>query len=279
MSGIVWLASYLKSGNTWMRLALASLRNGGTSVDINQFSGVEDTISASRHHFDTVLDIDSADLTAREIRSARAEMYCRTAQLLTAPAFWKTHEACTLLADGMPIFPASATAGAVYLVRDPRDVAVSLASHAGTSIDDAIALMGHSGLIVSQATSALPLQLEQQIGSWSENVESWLDRAPCVPVVVRYEDMRRDMAAVLRRVTNGIGIAAEPAAIAAAVKATDFAVLREQEEQVGFAERPGTARSFFRSGLDGGWRLALSAAQAARIERDHGQVMARLGYL
>lgn len=279
MSGIVWLASYLKSGNTWMRLALASAREGGVAVDINRFGGGDDTISASRRHFDSVLDIDSADLTASEILATRAAAYRLVAETLGVPALWKTHEACTNGPDGTPIFPASATAGVVYIVRDPRDVAVSLASHVGGTIDEVIALMAESGRIVSKATIALPLQLEQQIGSWSENVESWLDRGPCQPIMVQYEDMRRDMAAVLRRVTEGIGMPTSIAAISAAVGATDFRVLRAQEEQFGFAERPETAQRFFRSGIAGGWREALSAAQVARIERDHGTVMARLGYL
>lgn len=279
MSGIIWLASYLKSGNTWMRLALASVREGGAVVDINRFGGVEDTISASRRHFDTVLDIDSADLTADEILAARDEVYRLIARTLGEPALWKTHEASVTDSNGAPIFPASATAGAVYMVRDPRDVAVSLASHAGFTIDDTIAFMGERERIVSKSTRSLALQLPQQIGSWSENVESWLDRGPCPPVLVRYEDMRCDMAAVLRRVTEGIGMPAQETAIAAAVDATDFTVLRAQEEQVGFAERPGTAQHFFRSGTAGGWREELSAAQVSRIERDHGAVMTRLGYL
>lgn len=279
MSGIIWLASYLKSGNTWMRLALASAREGGGAVDINRFGGAEDTISASRRHFDSVLDIDSADLTASEVQAARAAAYRLVAESLDAPALWKTHEACGATADGTPIFPASATAGVVYIVRDPRDVAISLANHVGASIDAAIAQMGETGRTVSKATRSLPLQLEQHVGSWSENVESWLDRGPCPPIVVQYEDMRRDMAAVLRRVTEGIGLLVPDMAIAAAVGATDFKVLRAQEDRVGFAERPETAQRFFRSGTAGGWRETLSAAQVARIERDHGAVMARLGYL
>ncbi len=278
MSGIIWLASYPKSGNTWMRLALASVRAGGVAVDINRIGEVEDTISASRRHFDTVLDIDSADLTADEILAMRAEVYRRVASTLRSPALWKTHEACTADPSGTPIFPAKATTGAVYIVRDPRDVAVSLASHAGLTIDDTIAFMGEAGRTVSKATRLLPQQLAQQIGSWSENVESWLDRGPCPPIVVRYEEMRQDMASVLRRVTAALGLPAEPAAIAAAVEATDFTELRAQEAQFGFSEVPEAGRQFFRSGTVGGWRDALSLAQSARIERDNGQIMARLGY-
>jgi len=278
MSGIIWLASYPKSGNTWMRLALASVRAGGAGVDINRIGEAEDTISASRRHFDTVLDIDSADLTAAEILAMRAEVYRRVASTLRSPALWKTHEACITDPSGTPIFPAEATVGAVYMVRDPRDVVVSLASHAGLTIDDTIAFMGEAGRTVSKATRSLPMQLAQQIGSWSENVESWLDRGPCPPIVVRYEEMRRDMASVLHRVTAAIALPAPPSAIAAAVDATDFTVLRAQEAQVGFSEVPTPGRQFFRSGTVGGWQSTLSAAQRARIERDHGQVMARLGY-
>ncbi|WP_404366254.1 sulfotransferase domain-containing protein [Sphingomonas sp. MMS24-J45] len=276
--GIIWLASYLKSGNTWMRLALASLRAGGQAVDINRFGGDEDTISASRRHFDTLLDIDSADLTASEIVECRAEVYRRVAATLRESALWKTHEACGASPLGTPLFPADATAGVVYLARDPRDVAVSLANHAGRTIDAAIAAMAEPGYTVSAATTGLPLQLPQRIGAWSENVESWLDHAPCPPIVVRYEDMRHDTAAVLQRVADGIGIPSDTDAIAAAVAATAFDTLRAQEDQAGFAERPQAAPRFFLSGTAGAWRDRLSPAQSARIERDHGTAMARLGY-
>lgn len=67
--------------------------------------------------------------------------------------------------------------------------------------------------------------------------------------------------------------------IGKAVRFSDFQVLSRQEAEKGFRERPTEAERFFRQGKSGGWRSQLTAAQAARIVADHGEVMRRFGYL
>ena len=65
-----------------------------------------------------------------------------------------------------------------------------------------------------------------------------------------------------------------------AVRFSDFAVLQAQERARGFIEQPARSSGpFFRSGQVGQWQAVLTRAQAARIERDHGEVMRRFGYL
>jgi aryl sulfotransferase len=63
------------------------------------------------------------------------------------------------------------------------------------------------------------------------------------------------------------------------VGATQFDRLRSEERAGHFPETLRGDRPFFRRGIVGGWRDTLSSAQVARVESDHGEVMARLGYL
>ena len=55
--------------------------------------------------------------------------------------------------------------------------------------------------------------------------------------------------------------------------------LKEQEAKAGFQEKPKTAEKFFREGRAGQWRELLSRNQIRRIMADHGEQMARFGYL
>ncbi|MBO9711746.1 sulfotransferase domain-containing protein [Sphingomonas sp.] len=279
MSGIVWLASYPKSGNTWMRMALASLRAGGAPVDINRATGEEDAIACSRRLFDRVLDLDAAELSPHEVQMLRPAFYRGVAGMLAQPGFWKVHDASRQVPDGGLLFPPEATLDVICIVRDPRDVAVSLSHHYGNTIDDAIAIMADPAFTLSPAGKPGSRHLPQWLGSWSANVLSWLDQGPCVPLLVRYEEMTAQLSEILATIGRRVDVAATPAAARRAAEATLFEELRRQEDRDGFRERPAAMDRFFRRGEAGGWRSALTAGQAARIERDHGAVMVRLGYL
>lgn len=281
MNGLCWLASYPKSGNTWARLALASLRLGGTAVDFRdwEMGGGRDPAAFQRWRFDAGLDIDSSDLTEEEVLAARPEAFRALARELHG-SVTKVHEAFIRTPTGEFLFPPDVTAGAVYLVRDPRDVAVSLANHMGTSLDATIALMNDPDACFSRPGRRLSRQLHQPLLTWSRHVVGWLDEPPFPVTLVRYEDMLADPAGSLERLAAAFHIDTTPEAVAKAVAATRFDVLRAQEATHGFHERPPTATApFFRKGKAGGWRAVLSVTQAARIEADHGEVMERLGYL
>jgi aryl sulfotransferase len=273
-----WLASYPKSGNTWMRLALASLRCGGNDIDINNFGQPDEVIASHRGAFDEALGIDSADLTEAEILAARPDAYLAIAGLLRETVVWKVHEAYIDVAPGRPLFPSEVTVGAIYIVRDPRDVAVSFADFAKIDIDAAIARMGDPTNTLSRQRARGINLLPQPLLDWSSHVVSWLDQPRFPVTTIRYEDMLADPVATLRRVAATVGFDVSDRTLSGVVAATRFEVLRGQEEAGGFAEKMPRQARFFRRGVSGGWRDVLTRRQAAQIEADHGAVMARLGY-
>lgn len=274
-----WLASYPKSGNTWMRIGLLTLRDGGEAVDLGRMTNNIGIFLAMRHRLDMALDIDSSDLSAEEIGLLRPKIYGLIDHQGRETTIWKIHDCWERTADGDEMFPAEATAATLYLVRDPRDVAVSFAHHFEVAIDEAIDLMADPHYRVAAKKTSCHFHLPQQYSSWSGHVTSWLDQSGLEPTLIRYEDMVADFAAVLRRACVALNWESGEAAIQATAAATHFDRLRAQEQAGRFPETLAGERLFFRRGIAGGWRDTLSPAQAARIARDHGAVMARLGYL
>lgn len=277
MNGFYWLASYPKSGNTWLRLFIESLSKGGKTVDINSLETDLRQV-ARRSDFDRILDIESSDLTDDEIACARPRQYELEAVEATAPMFRKVHDAWKTTPAGEPLFPPAVTLGAVYIVRDPRDVAVSWADHMGQTVDESIKDLAHSKLTLARFRIILSDALPQRLHSWSEHVESWLS-APIKLHPIKYEDMQADPMGAFGGVARFLGLDAAPDKIASAVEAVRFDKLQSAEEKNGFIESQSFQDRFFRKGTVGGWRDSLTPEQIARIESDHGTMMKKLGYL
>jgi len=276
-AGIVWLASYPKSGNTWFRVFLANLAAGEKGpADINDLDE-RGGIASSRLEFEAVTLLDSRLLSHEDIDCLRPAFHDHLASRADAQRWVKVHDAYTSSPSGEPLLGRAAHA-AIYIVRDPRDVAISLSHHNNVDIDGAIEMMNSEDTVLSKARDGAGTQLRQRLLDWSGHVSSWIDQ-PDVPVqLVRYEDLCADPVLQFERSLAFAGRAATGAEIGRAVRHADFRELQRQEAEHGFAERVSRSAPFFRTGRAGGWRTTLSATQLAHIEGAHGPMMQRLGY-
>jgi aryl sulfotransferase len=273
--GIWWLASYPKSGNTWLRTVLTILVSG-KPLDINDMGSLG-VMAGLRFAFDDALGINTADLPFEQETNLRPRVYEIWAAEAKRPLYCKVHDACHLTPSGEPLFPTAATRGAVYVVRDPRAVAVSYANHGTRPIEEIIARMDTPTAMMAESPQRLARQLRQRLLRWSDHVESWLN-APFPVHLLRYEDMKTDPHAAFAGVARFLDLPCTSEAIAAAVDATTFSRLQAREREVGFAEKPWNSAAFFREGTIDGWRRSLTPEQATRITASHGAVMRRLGY-
>lgn len=275
---LVWLASYPKSGNTWLRAMLTNLLHApGDDFSVNALAG--GITGGDRHALDDACAISSAEMTAAELLPYRALLHRQMAAEAAAPFFVKTHDQYALGADGTALFPADASRAAIYIVRNPLDVALSFAHHSQQDLDATIARMAdrHATLNVwpDRISDFLPVHL----GRWSDHVAGWTQQQAIRVCLLRYEDMLADPAMALKRVADAVGIDTNPEAVAAAVAASSLENLQLREAAEGFSEKPANMPAFFRSGRAGEWTAVLSEAQVARIVADHRAQMAALDYL
>ena len=278
MSGIFWLASYPKSGNTWMRIFLTNyLQNGDEPADINNLDG--GPIASAREVFDELVGVEASALTLAEIEALRPQVYTRFARDLEKDEFLKVHDAYTLNADGLPLFPPEATQGAIYILRNPLAVAPSLANHINNSLEQAIEILNDTFSPETKHRSVgLGPQLPQNWMGWSGHVNSWAKAPGQRVLLVRYEDMKHNPFAVFRAVVRFSGLEEDEARIRKAIEFSSFETVRKQEQEHGFRERLRSP-AFFRKGESGGWRSELSPEQITCIVTAHADTMRRYGYL
>jgi hypothetical protein len=277
VSGICWLASYPKSGNTWLRAFLTNYRRDGKApASINDLEG--DWTAALRETFDECSGIDSADLTDEQIEYYRPRVYESLAAQSSEALFFKIHDAYTFNSAAYPIFPAQASAGAIYLIRNPLDIAVSLAHHLGKPVEESIRLMNCSDAMLALSDNARH-QLPQKLLSWSGHVCSWVDQLNINLHIVRYEDMSQQPTATFRKILRFAGLEIDDSRVEKALEFSRFDQLQAQEAAYGFSEKSPVAASFFRCGRVGSWRESLTAAQVRQVITEHRAVMQRFGYL
>ncbi len=174
MGNILWLASYPKSGNTWMRILLTNyLRDADEPADINQLD--TGPIASARHAFDENVGVEASDLTAEEIERYRPFVYEHMSESSDQTLYLKVHDAFTCTEEGYPLISKRATKGVLYLIRNPLDVAVSSAHHAKKSLDEMASAMGNARHGFVDKEDRLHCQLRQRILTWSGHVLSWVD--------------------------------------------------------------------------------------------------------
>jgi aryl sulfotransferase len=278
---IVWLASYPKSGNTWLRFLLANYLSDSTEplainrIDLNSpYPIMKDFLEEESVVDPDYLTLDEANL----LRDRVMADFVRRSDKVNCI---KVHDRRDVGVDGTILLGQGDDWSALYIVRDPRDVAVSLAFHNNITVDGAIARLNSPGNIIGGwRRKDRNKHVPQRVGDWSGHVASWIDQSDIAVHILRYEDLLTDPIAVFAAVVTFIGWKAQQNRVARAVRFADFAELQRQERQSGFFERPSNAAApFFRSGRSGAWSEILTTTQVDAITNAHRPMMERLGYL
>lgn len=278
---LVWLASYPKSGNTWLRIFLLNLLRGTDQPsDINEVDRFIPN-AANRALFDDAVGVASSDLTQEEIEICRPDAYRTFALRSKQIRCLKIHDALSRNSRGQLLIPPDVTLGILYLIRNPLDVTVSFAYHSQVALDRQIGFLASQDSAIGGSSGRLEAHLRQSLSSWSGHVRSWVDEASLNAVVIRYEDLHSSPQATFAKAARLLDADADPSRIARAIAFSSFDQCSRQERANGFVEKPSHLKPspFFRKGKVGSWRDALSAHQVNRIIEDHHEVMRRFGYL
>jgi hypothetical protein len=274
MGKIIWLASYPKSGNTWLRAFLHNLlRDPPEGYDINKMADftIGDSATAWYAPF---IGRAPGDWTVEEVAKVRHQAHEAMTRAFPDNVFVKTHNA--LIADlHGPMISLDLTAGAIYVVRNPLDVAISYGHHLGKTIDKTIDILNSP----KSGNPNTVRNVYQLLGTWSHHVESWTQRAHPGLHIIRYEDMTETPAKAFAEVAVFLRLKPPRARLMRAIDRSSFAELRKREAAQGFQERSEFAERFFREGRAGQWREVLTQDQVERIVQAHRPTMERFGYL
>ncbi len=274
MSNILWLASYPKSGNTWVRAFLANLIADGSDplplAELSNYCRDE----ALPDLYTAISGQPSTELDATQLCALRPRVHARIAASQPGTVLVKTHNMNGSF-EGHPLHNPDVSAGAVYVVRNPLDVALSMTYHFGLGIDEAIDRLASEEL----ATGNDELFVTQILGSWSTHVASWADMAGPDIVVVRYEDMLEKPLKAFGKIAGLVGLGDNRKRLERAIQFSSFQNLSRLERRDGFSEVSDKTKRFFRKGRANQWREALDRDQVSRIVNAHREQMARFKYV
>lgn len=276
MKNIIWLASYPRSGNTWIRILLSNYLSGSDQpVSINDLVG--SPIASSRSLIEEYMGYSSYDLRPEEYDVLRPEVYKAMAEKRGGVIFTKVHDAYRTLKNEKLLFPPECSKGIIYLIRHPFDVCRSLAAYSGhDNPRKAMENMCNSDHAVADSNTYVFNQTRQVLTDWSGHVCSWVDQQFIPVLVVRYEDMLNSSEATFKEVIRFLGLNYNEDRLKMAIDFSNKKRLMEQEEEVGFDAKPYEAESFF-SGADKK-KLRLTENQKRRLYDQHQQVMDRFNY-
>ncbi len=275
---IIWIASYPKSGNTWFRIFLSNLlADRDNPIHINDL--IKTPIASSRNSFDYITGVPSEDLTHREIDILRPKVYIYLSKFANKTLFKKVHDAYTYLADGRPLFPSEASKAVIYIVRNPIDVAISMAHYNGSSYEKMIKVLNDPNYAFCAKTNKLFEQLRQKLGDWSYHVNSWTKQSNIPVLTIRYEDMKNNAYNTFKKAVEFLELDKSKDTIQKAINFSDLSILQEQEKEVEFNENSMHANYFFRKGYIGEGKYIYNKQEINTIINKHKNIMKNFHYI
>ena len=274
---LVWLASYPRSGNTFTRILLANyLASEGDAYDLNLLQDfIPSDTNENLWKSAGIPPIRPDDWEG--VWKARPTVFAhyRKTKGRQALSCLKTHSA-NIITFGAGGFDFRENDRALYIVRHPLDVLISLADFNGRDIESTIDVMTCSGFAVRKDGSG---RMEVR-GSWGEHVASWISSAPCPLLLVRYEELAAETERTLRDILSFLGIPIVERRVQQALALSRFDKLREQEAEGSFIESHAdtTSGRFFREGKSLQWLGKLGPEQASRLADACEKIMTPLGY-
>ena len=282
----VWLASYPKSGNTLVRALLASyffskdgIFNFEVIKNIKQFPhiGIFQNLG---------IDITNENEIVKSYIKAQASINQKE-----RIQFLKTHSYLFNI-NNNPFTDLNNTLGAVYIVRDPRNVVTSYAHHNSISIketaDRMINSIHYGGNLESEHVSD---RTKVYLGSWRSNYNSWKSfKSPGKYLLIKYEDLvnkkEEKLLEILKFIhkLKNINFSVDKKKLKNVIESTEFENMKNLEKKEGFIEskidpKTGQKIPFFNLGAKNIWKNILEDEVREKIENSFKEEMKELGYL
>ena len=287
---IFWILSYPKSGNTLVRAIISALffsKNGKFQLDqlkhTSQFERRDRVNLINKINKEEFLNLDQLKILSKYWLTLQKK---ENMKIDKGFGFIKSHSSYVSVFNNW-FTTLNNTAGYIYVIRDPRDVAISWSKHANLSYDDSISFMLNFNSCIewAQTNSELPDNIKPKtfLSSWDEHVLSWTKNSLDVPkLVLKYEDLVYKKEEVVKIIVKffeknfKIKFNSNNEIIANIVESTSFEKLKSQESKYGFAE--ASSGVFFRRGEKNQWKNELNNQQIAKLENKFRDFINKFSY-
>ena len=277
---IVWLASYPKSGNTLLRSILATYFFSNDGIfsfnhlyKIGQFPNINTFLRLG-------LDISNENKIFENYIKAQSEVINSDKRL----KFLKTHSSLVKI-NNNDFTDNKNTAGAIYIVRDPRNVVASLSHHIGIDEDKVVDIMLNNKEFIPKTDKTTKTFL----GSWKIHYNSWKNLNDKT-LLIKYEDLiekkKNSMIKIFKHF-NKLGVynsKLNMVKLNKVLKTTEFKQMQFLEKTKDFTEamideKTGIRKSFFRLGPNNNWKKNLKKNNIEKLEQAFEKEMKELGYI
>jgi len=279
---IIWLASYPKSGNTWVRSMVAALMHtddGEFHFDlldqIKQFP-IKNYFTNFTNDFGDINEIKKHWLSAQDLINLDNKV-----------KFLKTHHInCKI--DQYNFTDKKNTLATIYIVRDPRNLVKSISNHFSKSLEESKKFLLTTRLI--GGSNLEKNSVKTLLGSWSDHYKFWKNNNKNF-LLIKYEDLLENTNSELIKIITFIKkftpIQTNDIKNKNIIRTTSFNHLKNLEEKGGFKENAydrtdkaiNKKKKFFYLGPDNNWKDSLDKKIKDEIEFELSTEMKELGYL
>ena len=278
---IIWISSYPKSGNTYLRSFLSSYYysdNGKFDFDqlvnIHQFPSIK---------FSKIKPTSKEEASKYWIFNQNNFFDKNKLNLV------KTHN-CLLPLWGNEFTSKNETIGAIYIVRDPRNVITSLTHHYSLSYEKALETM------LDEDCSLLEKSFDQDfsnftyLNSWSNHYKSWKNNLNFETLFIKYEEIENNKEEIFKKIILFIEKVSKKNSkfnekkFLNSIKSTNFSNLKNKELNEGFEEsvysrKIGKKINFFNLGFNNRWQKLLPPDIKDKVNEKFQANLKELNYL
>ena len=278
----MWIASYPKSGNTWLRALLTSYfytKDGNFDFKllpkIYQFPAKR-FFNKYEKKFINITDTAEFWLSAQKKINLDGNF-----------RIFKTHNAF-LDVNNFRFTDKNNTAGCIYVVRDPRNVITSIKNHYEHNYEEALNFMLNDKGLLHERENNQFVNF-QFLSSWSNHYKSWIDNKHFPIKIVKYEELENNTMQVLEEVVTFINSIAKFKNIFnfekafKCIESTNFDILKKKEIESGFNEAPFGQKTkkkiiFFNLGKKNNWKKLIPKKMLDKINSIFKEDLKKLGY-
>jgi len=272
---IIWLASYPKSGNTWVRAFLSAYlytNNGNFNFDLL------DKIKEFPEHNILNKFMDSKNFHNLNEVSKHWINVQKFLNLGNKITYLKTHSSFCNINENK-FSDKNNTTALIYIVRDPRNIILSMSNHFGVNHETSYKNITNKMYIIYNQKNNQPMP-SSLVSSWNNHYLSWKNFNSVNKIIIRYEDLILNTKDTFKKIINFLekntGITNNEEKIVNAINTTQFDILKKSEEKFGF--NMGQEGKFFYLGKKNDWKKLLDPKIEEKIRFEFNKEMKELGY-